>query len=52
MVGTPYLLLAAFGFLIYRGVKRINQAEAARDVNPMTTGTEPPQAPPPASDPG
>jgi hypothetical protein len=30
MVGTPYALLAAFGFFVYRGFKKISQAEAAR----------------------
>jgi hypothetical protein len=49
MVGTPYVLLAAFGFMIYRGFKKINQAEAARspgqDVEPFETGSDIPADP-------
>jgi hypothetical protein len=26
MVGTPYFLLAVFGFLVYRALKRANRA--------------------------
>ncbi len=52
MVGTPYLLLAAFGFMVYRGFKRIHQAEAARDPGQENPAPEPPQSLTPASDPG
>ncbi len=29
MVGTPYLLLGAFGFYVYRGLKKNRAARAA-----------------------
>jgi hypothetical protein len=40
MVATPYVLLAAFGFMIHRGFKKIRQAEAARGT---FSGDEPPE---------
>ena len=41
MVGTPYALLAAFGFFVYRGFKKISQAEAARDQEDTTPPSDP-----------
>ena len=37
MVGTPYLLLGAFGFYVYRGLKKIQAARAAAG-GPGTAG--------------
>jgi hypothetical protein len=37
MVGTPYLLLGAFGFLVYRGVKK-NRAVQQAAGGPGTEG--------------
>jgi len=37
MVGTPYLLLGAFGFYVYRGLKK-NAAARAASAGPGTEG--------------
>ncbi len=37
MVGMPYLLLGAFGFYVYRGLKK-NQAARAAATGPGTEG--------------
>jgi hypothetical protein len=61
MVATPYVLLGAFGFMIYRGFKKMNQAELAQGVaqpvdrvsgepHPSIGTTAPPLEIPPESD--
>jgi hypothetical protein len=53
MVATPYLLLGLFLFFIYRGFKKLQQAEAARtaadfpDVAGPVAGPDLPALPPP-----
>jgi hypothetical protein len=37
MVGTPYLLLGAFGFYVYRGLKKNRSAQATTG-DPGTEG--------------
>jgi hypothetical protein len=45
MIATPYLLLAAFGFVIYRGFKKIQQAEQSVPAAlPSDAGEPPPSA--------
>jgi hypothetical protein len=46
MVGTPYLLLGAFGFYVYRGLKK-NRATRSAAGGP---GTEGPSCPLPSTD--
>jgi hypothetical protein len=61
MVGTPYLLLGAFGFYVYRGLKKNAAARAAASDPgaevipcplPCTAASSSPEPPPPASPPG
>ena len=46
MVGTPYLLLGAFGFYVYRGLQK-NRAARAAAGGPASEG---PPCPPPSTD--
>jgi hypothetical protein len=49
MVAAPYVLLGLFCLIIYRGFKKLQQAEAARQANGFGAPADPPAGTDPAT---